>query len=112
MLIALNQLRRRHRHRLIAVLLALALCWLLIAAHSALAERHMGDDMAVCLAVAQSAALVLAVAIATVAAATTVLPGPPRWRLDLAPAPGVSVARAAPDPCSRAGPAFLQVFRR
>lgn len=110
MLIALNELRRRHRHRLAAVLLAVALCWLLIAAHSALAERHMGDDMAVCLAVAQTAALVLAVAIAAVAAATTVLQGLPRWRLDLAP--GVWVARAAPDPCSRAGPAFLQVFRR
>lgn len=109
MLIALNQLRRRHRHRLAAVLCALALCWLLIAAHSTLADRHMGDDMAICLAVAQTAALVLAVAIATVAAATALLPIP-RWGLvDVASA--VSFAPAAPAPCSRAGPVFLQVFR-
>lgn len=111
MLIALDSLRRGHRHRLAAVLLALALCWLLIAAHSALAERHhMGDDMAVCFAVAQTAALVLAVAIAAVAAATTVLPRPTWRRLDIAP--GVWFARCTPDPRSRAGPAFLQVFRQ
>ena len=110
MLIALNALRRRHPHRLAAVLLALALCWLLIAAHSALAERHMGDDMAVCLAVAQTAALVLAVAIAAVAAVTTVLPRPTWRRLDIAP--GMWFARCAPEPRSRAGPAFLQVFRQ
>jgi len=109
MLIALNQLRRRHRHRLAAVLLALALCWLLIAAHSALADRHMGDDMAACLAVAETAALVLAVALATVAAATALLPRPPRRLVDIAT--GVWFARAVPDPCSRAGPVFLQVFR-
>ena len=83
---------------------------MLIAAHSALAERHMGDDMAVCLAVAQTAALVLAVAIAAVAAVTTALPRPTWRRLDIAP--GVWVARCGPDPRSRAGPAFLPVFRQ
>ena len=109
MLIALNALGRRHRHRLAVVLLAVALCWLLIAAHSAIAERHMGDDMAVCLAVAQTAAPSLAGAIIAVAAVTTNLPCPTWRRLDIAPA--VSFARCAPDPRSRAGPAFLQVFR-
>jgi hypothetical protein len=109
MLIALNALRRRHRHRSTAVLLALALSCLLIAAHSALAERHMGDEIA-CLAVAETAAPVVAVAIAAVAAATTVLPRATWRRLDMAP--GVWFARCTPGPRSRAGPAFLQVFRQ
>lgn len=109
MLITLNQLRRRHRHRLAAVLLTFALCWLLLAAHSAIAERHMGDDMAACLAVAETAALMLAVAIATSSTAGIVLPRPPGRQLD--DMPRVRFACAAPDPRSRAGPEFLQVFR-
>lgn len=109
MLIALNQLRRRHRHRLAAVSLALALCWLLLAAHSALAERHMGDEMAVCLAVAETAAVTLAIALAT-SKAVTPLPRAPLRHLD--GAWSVWFPRAAPHPRSRAGPEFLQVSRR
>jgi len=110
MLIALNDFRRRHRQRLAASFVVIVLCWLLVAAHSALAERHMGDDMAVCLAVAQTAALVLAVAITRVSAATVLRPRPPRSHAGVWPR--MSFMRAAPDPRSRAGPALLQVFRR
>jgi hypothetical protein len=110
MLIALNQLRRRYRQRLAAVVLALALCCLLVAAHSALAERHMGGDMAVCLGVAQTAALALSIAVAMVAATRQTLPCP-SWDRSLALTPA-RVARRRPVPRSRAGPAVLQVFRR
>lgn len=109
MLIALNQFRLRHRHRLAAILLTFALCWLLLAAHSAFAERHMGDGMAACLAVAETAALMLAIAIAASSTARIVLARPSACRLH-----GMSrsrLAHAAPDPRSRAGPEFLQVFR-
>lgn len=110
MLIALNQLRRRHRQRLAAAFLVLALCCLVVAAHSALADRHMGDDMAVCLAVAQTAALALSIAIAVLATAQQILPGP-QWDRHLVLRP-VRVPRLPPVPRSRAGPAVLQVFRR
>lgn len=109
MLIALNQLRRRHRQRLAAVLLALALCCLLVAAHSALAERHMGDDMAICLAVAQTAALALSIAVAIVAATRPTLPCN-TWDRRLALIP-ILLGCQPPIPRSRAGPAVLQVFR-
>lgn len=109
MLIALNQLRRRHRQRLAAVLLALALCCLLVAAHSALAERHMGDDMAICLAVAQTAALALSIAVVIVAATRHSLPCA-SWDRGLASMPSRPNSQP-PVPRSRAGPAVLQVFR-
>lgn len=109
MLIALNQLRRRRRQRLGAVLLALALCCLLVAAHSALAERHMGDDMAVCLAVAQTAALALSIAVVIVAATRH---SRPCASSDFGLAPTQSRPNSQPPvPRSRAGPAVLQVFR-
>jgi len=108
MLIALNRLRRRHRHRLAAVLLALTLGCAVVAAHSVLADRHMGDNMAVCLAVAQTAALFLAVAIAAGSAANALRPCLLHGRV-LAPAAWPTVT--APQPRSRAGPAVLQVFR-
>ena len=110
MLIALNQVRRRHRHRLAAVLLAFALCWLLIAAHSALAERHMGDDVTACLAVAETAALVLAVALATCSPTSTLRACPRSRQLELLG--DARLACAAPVPRSRAGPELLQVFRQ
>ncbi|MFP5364935.1 MAG: hypothetical protein ACLGI5_19625 [Thermoleophilia bacterium] len=105
MLIALNQLRRRHRQRLAAVLLALALCCLLVAAHSALAERHMGDDMAICLAVAQTAALALSIAVRhrrrdTANPAMQHMGSPPRAHTDppRLPAPYPALARGASGP--------------
>ncbi|WP_332671376.1 hypothetical protein [Aromatoleum sp.] len=109
MLISLNQFRRRHHQRLAALLLALTLCWLVFAAHSALAERHMGDDMAACLAIAQTAALALALAIVAVATTRPELPGPTWARTCIQSRP--TGARQRPVPCSRAGPAVLQVFR-
>ena len=109
MLIALNQLRRGHRRRLAAVLLALTLGGLVVAAHSALAERHMGGDMAVCLAVAQTVALFLAVAIAAAPAANALHPRLLQRGLESLLV--MQVAFAAPEPRSRAGPAELQVFR-
>lgn len=108
MLIALNRLRRRHRHRLAAVLLALTLGCAVVAAHSALADRHMGDNMAVCLAVAQTAALFLAVAIAAGIATNALRP---RWLDGRVVALVAWPTDTAPEPRSRAGPALLQVFR-
>lgn len=106
--IALNQFRRQHR-RLAALLLVLALCWLVIAAHSALAERHMGDGIAACLAVAQTAALALAVALAAVHSVNAAMA---RCAWPRADAPlRVRAARSQPLPRSRAGPVALQVFR-
>jgi hypothetical protein len=109
MRIALNQFRSRHHRRLAALLLVLALCWLVVAAHSAVADRHMGDGIAACLAVAQTAALALAVAIVTVASVTATMS---RWAWPRADAPlRVRASRSQPRPRSRAGPAALQVFR-
>lgn len=107
MLIALNQLRRRHRQRFAAVLLVFALCLVVVAAHSALAERHMGTDMAVCLAIAQTAALAVAFVIATVAMLRVPMRAR-RWRSALVMC--ARVGRMPPAPRSRAGPAVLQVF--
>ena len=107
MLISLNQFRRRHHQRLAALLLALTLCWLVFAAHSALSERHMGDDMAACLAIAQTAALALALVI--VATTRAKVPGPTWARTSNQSPPTRS--RPTPVPRSRAGPAVLQVFR-
>lgn len=109
MLISLNQLRRRHHQRLAALLLALMLGWLVFAAHSALAERHMGNDMAACLAIAQTAALALAVLIVAGATARPVSPGSAGAHAALRPP--IAPARRPSPPRSRAGPAFLQVFR-
>ena len=109
MLIALNQFQRRHHRRLAALLLVLALCWLVVAAHGALAERHMSDDIAACLAVVQTAALALSIVIIAVASTGTAISRSPwprandRFR--------VRAPRSRPVPRSRAGPAALQVFR-
>lgn len=103
--ISLNQPPRRHHRRLAA----LALGWLVFAAHGALAEHHMGDDMAACLAVAQTAALALAVLIVAGATAHPALPS--RAWARAASRPSLPSARRPPPPRSRAGPAFLQVFR-
>jgi len=81
MLIALNQCQRRHHQRLAALALTLALCWLVFAARSALSERHLSDEMAACLAIAQTAALTLAVVIVAVARTGTAVGADP-------PAPG------------------------
>lgn len=111
MLIALNQFRRRHRKRLAALFAALALGSLVFAAHGALAERHMGDEMATCLATAQTAAMALAVMIAAVGASGWA-PLSPAWiRAQAHVHAPAHQARARPIARTRAGPAVLQIFR-
>lgn len=108
MLIAFNEFRCRHRQCLAAVLLAFALSWLVLMAHSALAEGHMGDEMAACLAIAQTAALALGV---VVAAGSAGRPAPP-WPWESADDRSrIPSARRRPIAPSRAGPEVLQVFR-
>lgn len=107
MLVALNSLLRHQRRRLVAVAAVLCLAGAVVAAHSALAGDHMGDDgVAMCLAVIETGAVVLLAAKAAGSLAArrqpVVLPAP---NLPDPAAPATPVPKLA-----RAGPADFQVF--
>jgi hypothetical protein len=104
MLIALDTVVRRLRRRLVVVAAALALVGAVVVAHSALADDHMGDAVAACVAVAETAALGIA------AAAGTARAKAPRMPSINAATPAPPAGRA-PLARARAGPPGLQVFR-
>jgi hypothetical protein len=103
----LHSVIRRQRRRLLLVLAVAALTTSVLAAHSALADGHMGDGMAMCVAVADSALLAMGAALATRLHTGS-------WRLRWVPFRGRPAWRPAarPIPRARAGPAVLQVVRR
>lgn len=126
MLILLNTLIRRHRRRTSTALGVLTLAGTLALAHGAIGGGHMGDAMshsmsaagdaapvgdvlAVCLAVAETAALGFGL-LAAIGA----------WRVArvtfgasaTCPATQSLTSFARPSPAARAGPADLQVFLR
>ena len=96
------------RHRGIALLVAtLCLGATVVLAHGAAADQHMGDGMAMCLAI-----VVVAGAAAAVAAGA-LFPGPraPLRSCEAWTLPAATCAATLAPP-ARAGPALLQVFRR
>jgi len=105
MFIAFHSFFQDQRRRLLGLVVVLALAGSVAAAHSALAEDHMGAAK-VCLAVAETAALAVVVVWAASALA------PARFTLAL---PWAAATTSPPSPTvwtrSRAGPALLQVFR-
>jgi len=106
MLIAIDRFIQAHRRRLLAAVAVAAVACALVAAHSAMRADHMGMGTAMCLAVAEVAAV----------AAMTVLTGRHRPSVALprrVPAlrPFSSLPRARPLARGRAGPPVLQVFR-
>lgn len=107
MLIALNTSLRRQRRRLVLVAAVVVLATGVAAAHSALGDRHMGEGMTICLAVADSALLALGAVLAVrLPTGSWIRP----WIPFLAVAAWRPVPR--PEPRARAGPAVLQVIRR
>ncbi len=98
--------RRRGRHA-VAIVIAITLGGFVAAAHSGIGSDHMGEAVAMCLAVT----VAVAVGVAAVPALGRLLPSPSRSRSWALPAStvhlaGVDRARA------RGHPAVLQVFRR
>jgi len=77
------------------------------AAHSEIADDHMGDAAAVCLAVLETGALGLLSALALSTKASR-----PRPSWVAAGAPDFAVRRPRRPQQARAGPETLQVFRR
>ena len=106
MLLALHSFSEDLRRRLLGLAVVVVLAGSVAAAHSALAEDHMGDAAQVCLAVAETAALAVVVAGAASALA------PARFAVAI---PRIGATTLPPPPTSwtraRAGPALLQVFR-
>jgi hypothetical protein len=104
---ALNSTLRRRRRRLAVLTLMLALAGAVVTAHSVMAGDHMGDGVAMCLAVAETAVLAIGAALVVgVAVAQR-----PRWLLAAPARPAFAplpVVRGVP---ARAGPPALQVFR-
>ncbi len=105
--IRLRALIKRRPHRGMFVALLAALCMLLAWEHGGFAEDHMGEAVSICLAVVESAAILVAGG-ATLRRARR--PRPPRR---LAPrAPLLSAPLPSTPARARAGPASLQVFLR
>lgn len=107
MFVLINTAMRRQRRRLLAVAAVLALAGSVTVAHSAMGGDHMGDGMAMCVAV-------LAVAGVAVIAAVAGAPRswlPVRWTAPRTGAPALPLLALVPQPRARAGPSSLQVFR-
>lgn len=101
---------RRQRRRLVTVTVMLGLAGAVVVAHSAMGHDHMGDvgeAVAMCLAVAETAIVAAGAALALGVA----LAGRTRW-LVRAPVPHAFAYVPAPRTVpARAGPPLLQVFR-
>jgi hypothetical protein len=104
---ALNSTLRRQSRRLAVLAVVLGLAGAVVTAHSVMAGDHMGDGVAMCLAVAETAviaigtALVVGVAVARQA----------RWLIGAPELPAFGYIPAPRTVPARAGPSLLQVFR-
>ena len=107
MLISLNRTLRVHRRRLALVAAVVAITAGVLTAHSALASEHMGMKASICLAVLDTGLVAAGFALAAGTRASIALP-----RMPSVVAAPVSLVRAQPQPRARAGPVFLQVWRR
>jgi hypothetical protein len=97
----------RRRNRRVAVLITVVLVAAgVTAAHSSVADDHMGEAAAMCVAVLATGA--------TAAALPALRQWPPRAPrpLDIAVPAVVAAAAAEPPTRARGDPALLQVFRR
>jgi len=103
---AINSTLRRRRRRIAMLAVMVALAGAVVTAHGLMGGDHMGDGVAMCLAVVESAVVATAIAVAVAIIALR-----RRWLFVVAlfaegrPVPAVPSVRA------RAGPARLQVFR-
>jgi len=107
MLITLSQLLRRRRRRILVGAAVLAVSLAVIAAHSATTggDHHMGEDLAMCLAIAESALTAVGIALARPSISGLSVPfAQPCGLIGHPRGPHVT-------PRARAGPPALQVFR-
>jgi hypothetical protein len=104
----LHALARRQRRRAALLAVMLFLGGAVVVAHSAAGEGHMGDGMAMCLAVITAGAAAI---VGLTRAAAELLRAPSAVLLPVPVMPCVP-RRGRPLPRSRAGPAVLQVFLR
>jgi len=104
----LHRSLRRGRRRVVVAAALLALSGAVVLAHGALSGHHVDEPLALCLAVAETAALSAALLVARRA--------PPAIRRAWPPAPArlspIQAARGVAVPDARAGPTFLQVVLR
>lgn len=107
MFVALNATLRRQRRRLAVLAVMLGLAGAVVTAHSVMGGDHMGDGVVMCLAVAETAVIAVAVSLVVglIAAHRR------HWVIAL---PALAEFAYVPEPRSapaRAGPPQLQVFR-
>jgi hypothetical protein len=107
MLIALNKRLRAHRRRLAVVAVVFTVSAGVLAAHSALAEDHMGMKTSICLAVLDTGLIATGIALIVRLTGRLLLPR----ALSVLALPD-ALSRSRPAPRIRAGPMFLQVMRR
>lgn len=105
--VLINTVMRRQRRRLLAVAAVLALAGTVTVAHSAMGGDHMGDGMAMCVAVLAVAGVAVIVAVAGAPRSWL----PIRWNAPRADTPRIPLLALVPQPRARAGPSSLQVFR-
>jgi hypothetical protein len=107
-LVAVNSTLRQQRRHLVVLASVLALAGVVVTAHTVIGHDHAGDVVLTCLAVVETAAVAVLVAVGVLALARRT----PRLRLTLR----VACTRRAMSPRTpvraRAGPAVLQVIRR
>jgi peptidoglycan/LPS O-acetylase OafA/YrhL len=104
-LIGIHGVLRRRRRRIAACVVVLSLSGAVAAAHAAPMSDHMGDGVAMCLAVAAVAGAAL---LGFGRRSGGTLRFPVIHSLDLPVRDELALLRALPD--KRAGPRFLQVF--
>lgn len=109
MFIELNSLMRRQRRHLAVVVAMIGLAGAVVVAHSAMGHDHVGDvggTVVMCLAVAETAVVVVGIALALGVFMRRAL-----WLLAPQRAPRSRFPRASVGVPARAGPPLLQVFR-
>jgi hypothetical protein len=107
--IALNSAFRRQRRRFVMLAVMLGLAGVVVVAHSAVGHDQMGDmggAIMMCLAVAETAVVAVAAALALSAWMRR-----PLWLLPAPLAPALPVVPSPVGSRSRASPPLLQVFR-
>lgn len=104
---ALRRPLRRQDVRVLAAILIAALALSVGLAHSGMARDHMGEAVAICLAVGATA-----VAVASVPHLGRHITHPPRPRHQSPPVHVRTVPVAAPYQRARGHPSLLQIFRR
>jgi hypothetical protein len=103
---ALNRTLRRQRRHMAMLVVMLGLAGAVVVAHSAVGHGDMGESVLMCLAVAETAVVVVGAALVFNARIRR-----PLWLLPAPLEPALWMDPAPPGVRTRAGPPLLQVFR-